>query len=67
MADQPEELIKKALRHYKNSCTLNDELCEKFVAVEIIRRIIGLAQLPLQIPLEKRVTLLKEAQKMLSN
>ena len=67
MADQPEELIKKALRHYKNSCSLDEELCEKFVAVEIIRRIIGLAQLPLQIPLKKRVELLKEARKTLIN
>nr|WP_205692172.1 phosphotransferase [Cellulophaga sp. E16_2] len=67
MAEQPEETIKKALRHYKNSCPLDEELCEKFVAIEIIRRIIGLAQLPLEISLEKRVELLKGARKTLLN
>lgn len=67
MANQPEKLIKKALAHYKKSCPLDNHLCEKFVAIEIIRRIIGLAQLPLQIDLEKRITLLKEAQKKLVN
>jgi 5-methylthioribose kinase len=67
MADQSEEFIKKALHHYKNSCPLNDLLCEKFVAIEIIRRIIGLAQLPLEISLEKRIQLLTDAQKTLVN
>ncbi len=67
MADQPSDLIDKALRHYKNSCPINEELYEKFVAVEIIRRIIGLAQLPLEISLEKRIKLLKEAQQTLIN
>jgi 5-methylthioribose kinase len=67
MADQPVELINKALRHYKNSCPIDEELYEKFVAVEIIRRIIGLAQLPLEINLRKRVQLLKEAQQILIN
>lgn len=65
MADQPEKLIEKALNHYKKSCSLDDRLCEKFVAIEIIRRIIGLAQLPLQIGLQKRIMLLKEAQHVL--
>lgn len=67
MADQSEEIIAKALQHYKESCTLDDALCNKFVAIEIIRRIIGLAQLPLEIGLEKRIELLKEAQGILLN
>lgn len=67
MADQPDELITKALQHYKTSCTLDGDLCEKFVAIEIIRRIIGLAQLPLEINLEKRIELLKEAHIILQN
>lgn len=65
MANQPDELITKALQHYKKSCSLDLLLCEKFVATEIIRRIIGLAQLPLEIDLEKRTLLLKEAQETL--
>lgn len=65
MAAQPAALIEKALQHYKTKAPLDVALCEKFVAIEIIRRIIGLAQLPLQIDLEKRITLLKEAQKTL--
>lgn len=65
MADQPNALITKALSHYKQSSPLDEELCQQFVAIEIIRRIIGLAQLPLEINLEKRADLLQEARRIL--
>ena len=65
MANQPEDLIEKALLHYTKQAPLNTDVCYKFVGVEIIRRIIGLAQLPLQIDLEKRLSLLKEAQSII--
>ncbi|MBU2995956.1 phosphotransferase [Cellulophaga baltica] len=65
MAKQSDEIVKKALKLYKDKCSLDDQLAEKFTAIEIIRRIIGLAQLPLEIGLEKRVELLNEAHKTL--
>ena len=60
MANQSEELIDKVTGFYKEHNSLNTDLTFKFVGIEMIRRIIGLAQLPLTISLEKRIALLKE-------
>ena len=65
MADQPEQLVKKALERYTAQTTLDKVLCEKFTAIEILRRIMGLAQLPLEIDLEKRKALLIQAREKL--
>lgn len=65
MADQPENLIYKALEYYDSFSTVNETLRQKFTAIEILRRILGLAQLPLQIGLEKRVELMEEAREIL--
>lgn len=65
MAEQSEELIVNALEHYKKFSKLDTSLCEKFTAVEILRRIMGLAQLPLQIDLEKRIQLMEESRNIL--
>lgn len=61
MADQPQELIEKALQAYEVKVKLDKELLEKYTATEVLRRILGLAQLPLTINLEKRSQLLAEA------
>ena len=61
MADQPKELIDKTLSHYSALAKLDDVLTKKFTAVEVLRRILGLAQLPLEIDLDKRKELLEEA------
>lgn len=65
MADQPSELIDWALAYYTSKNELDIPLCQKFVSIEIIRRILGLAQLPLEIGLEKRKALLKEAKEII--
>lgn len=65
MANQASKIIEKALERYKSLADLEDVLCYKFMAIEIIRRIIGLAQLPLEIGLEKRTKLLNEAREIL--
>ena len=65
MADQPEDVIEKALEIYTDLAPLDEDLCMKFMAVEILRRILGLAQLPLTIDLEKRKSLLEEAREIL--
>ncbi|SFW56813.1 phosphotransferase [Cellulophaga fucicola] len=67
MADQPNDIIKKAIDRYTSLADLNVELCYKYMAVEMLRRIIGLAQLPLEIDLKKRVELLTEAREILVN
>lgn len=65
MADQPDGLILSAVEHYRSFSKLDDTLLRKFTAIEILRRILGLAQLPLQIGLEKRIALLDEARNIL--
>jgi len=66
MANQPEKLIKSALNRYKKQAKLDENLQKKFTAVEILRRILGLAQLPLEIDLAKRKELVEEAREVIS-
>ena len=65
MANQPDVLIQKALKFYKNHSALEDSLCYQFMAIELLRRILGLAQLPLSLNLEERKRLLNEAREIL--
>lgn len=65
MADQPAVIIEKALKFYKDQSVLEDSLCLQFMAIEILRRILGLAQLPLSLGLQKRKDLLREAREIL--
>ncbi|AFU68942.1 5-methylthioribose kinase [Psychroflexus torquis ATCC 700755] len=65
MANQPDTLVEKALKIYKDLSAIDDQLCKQFMAVEILRRILGLAQLPLNLDLEERKALLNEAQSIL--
>jgi 5-methylthioribose kinase len=67
MADQSEGLIELALNTYKANAPLDEESCKAFMAGEILRRILGLAQLPLEIDLTKRTTLMQEARSILVN
>ncbi len=66
MANQPEEMITNALNRYSAKAKLDRELTEKFSAVEILRRMLGLAQLPLEMELEKRMELLRKAKAVLT-
>lgn len=65
MAEQPERLIEMALEIYTNKAPLQKDLCFQFMAVEMLRRMLGLAQLPLSLELEKREALLREAKGIL--
>lgn len=65
MADQPENLVKNALNRYKKQANLDQNLLKKFAAAEVLRRILGLAQLPLEIDLTKRKELLEEARNVI--
>lgn len=65
MAGQSEKIMDKALASYKDIAPLNSDLCEQFMAVELLRRILGLAQLPLVLNLEERTVLLKESRGIL--
>ena len=65
MADQPEATVKKALNIYRELSSIDEELCRKFMAIEILRRILGLAQLPLSLDLEERKALIEESRRIL--
>jgi 5-methylthioribose kinase len=65
MANQSEATIEKALKTYKNLNPIDENLCQQFMAVEILRRMLGLAQLPLSLDLSQRESLLKKARALL--
>lgn len=66
MAQLSEAAIAKALEHYPTT-TLDTRLAQQFTGMEILRRIIGLAQLPLDLSLEERKVLLEAAAIMVKN
>lgn len=61
MAQLPEEMLSTALKNYPTEGDFNLKLAHQIVGMEILRRIIGLAQLPLDLTLEERKRLLAEA------
>ncbi|MFI8378539.1 phosphotransferase [Leeuwenhoekiella sp. NPDC079379] len=65
MAAQPEALIDSAIDLYTEKGSLDRQLCFKYMAAEILRRILGLAQLPLTLTLAKRKELLEESRSIL--
>lgn len=64
MAQLPDSVIEKALSHYPIGNPFNKNLVHQIVGMEILRRIIGLAQLPLDLSLVERENLLEEAAKL---
>ncbi len=67
MSEQSQDLIDEVLVNYKKGDDFNEKLLNQFLGVEILRRIIGLAQLPLSLSLEIKKELLKEAKGLIMN
>jgi len=61
MAQQDDEVKKAVIASYKKTAGFNEQLLNEFICIEIIRRIIGLAQLPLTLTLAEKEGLLEEA------
>jgi 5-methylthioribose kinase len=61
MAGTPPEQIEESLTYYDKPPGFDTNLANQFCQVEIIRRIIGIAQLPLSLSLEERQKLLSNA------
>lgn len=61
LAHQPEESVHYCLSTYSNTVEIDDTMAMAFAGAEIIRRLIGLAQLPLTADLQQRQTLLDQA------
>ena len=67
MSQQPDALMKDLFVYYHFDDQFDGSLFSKFAGIEIIRRIIGLAQLPLDLSLGERLTLLDEAYELVLN
>ncbi|WP_338873834.1 phosphotransferase [Spirosoma sp. SC4-14] len=65
MAQQPFSTLEAILTNYEKPVGFDDTLRQQFTGVEIIRRLIGLAQLPLSLSLEQKQQLLEEARRMI--
>lgn len=65
MAQQPEILIAQLKNGYKGPVDFDWSLTERLAGVEIMRRLIGLAQLPLSLDLAQKTALLDQAYQMI--
>jgi 5-methylthioribose kinase len=64
MAQQSIELMQQLFRQYRRPRDFDTALAVSFAGVEIMRRLIGIAQLPLQLTLEEKKALLAAAHTM---
>ncbi|WP_366182845.1 phosphotransferase [Flavobacterium ovatum] len=67
LSGQKEDLIALVADKYEGFEQLNRSILNGFVGTEIMRRLIGLAQLPLEMNLERKKTLLDFASKLILN
>lgn len=67
MANQPESTIQKAITYYKEIAPIDVAKVMQCAGLEIMRRILGLAQLPLKINLKQRIALLDRAYHFIIN
>lgn len=65
MAEQPPTVLNTVLTNYKPIADFDESLRKRFTGVEIMRRLIGLAQLPLHLSLDTKRDLLDEAYSLL--
>jgi 5-methylthioribose kinase len=64
MAQQPLSTLDTILATYEKPAGFDDTLRQRFTGIELMRRLIGLAQLPLSLSLEQKQSLLSEARHM---
>lgn len=66
LSEQPASVIEAAQTQYDRPDGFDESLLRQFTGIEIMRRLIGLAQLPLSLSLEKKVALLTMAENLLN-
>lgn len=67
MAEQPSAVLKSISKKYQQPADFNEALLSQFVGIEILRRLIGIAQLPLNLDLETKKRLMKQAAQWIMN
>lgn len=65
LAEQPPTVLDTVLTNYQTTAAFDESLHRRFTGVEIMRRLIGLAQLPLSLSLDKKRDLLDQATALL--
>lgn len=65
MARQPETVLAQVITEYDRPDGFDENLLRQFTGVEIMRRLIGLAQLPLSLSLAEKEALLAKAAQMI--
>ncbi|WP_159477272.1 phosphotransferase [Dyadobacter sp. 3J3] len=65
LAGETEAVINFAIDRYSSSIQIDYNLLNQFVGIEIIRRLIGLAQLPLHKTLQEKIELLRFARTLI--
>jgi 5-methylthioribose kinase len=65
LSKQKQEIIDSIVEYYDHYNELNSSILNQFIGVEIMRRLIGLAQLPLKMKLEDKNELLQFAYKLI--
>jgi 5-methylthioribose kinase len=67
LAQQPKEVFDVLDKFYQKSADFDETLFQKFIGIEIMRRLIGLAQLPLDLSLNEKEELLKKAEILINS
>lgn len=65
MAEIDYQAIEQGLARYMQEIEIDKTLLRNFIGVEIIRRLLGVAQLPITLSLQGKIELLEEAKKMM--
>lgn len=67
MTQQDQSIIDAIYSSYEKTSSFDSELYNRFTGVEIMRRLIGLAQVPLTLPLAEKENLLNKAARLLQS
>ena len=66
LAQMPLSQVKQALRHYHAPARFDMDLAHGFAGVEVMRRLLGVAQLPLPLGLAQKTDLLALSQELVN-
>lgn len=65
MALQPDAIVNHVISSYQRNNDFDEALFQSFVGIELMRRLIGIAQLPLSLTVQEKAILLEEARHLI--
>ena len=66
LSAQPQIIIDTITQHYQQNNNFNNILLQQYTGIEILRRIVGLAQLPINATLQQKATLLQQSYNLIN-